>query len=155
MRRKEKEITDKSDMESVIKRTAVCRLAMVEGSRPYLVPMCFGYRDRTLYFHSAHKGRKIEILKENNRVCFEVDIDTEIGKGEKACDWGMKFQSVIGFGTASFVTDPDEKRQALDVIMAQYAEAGDDFRYPDANLKATTIIKVVVEQMTGKRSHIE
>jgi len=151
MRRKEKEITDKSEMESIIRSASVCRLAMVDGSLPYLVPICFGYRDNTLYFHSALKGRKIDILKNNNQVCFEVDIDSEIVKGAEACDWGMRFQSVIGFGTASFVTDPDEKRQALDVIMSQYSEPGDTFRYPDAKLKTTAIIKVGVEEMTGKR----
>lgn len=155
MRRKEKEITDKSEMESIIHSASVCRLAMVDGNLPYLVPMCFGYRDSTLYLHSAPKGRKIEVLKKNNRVCFEVEVDLEIVKGEKACDWGMKFQSVIGFGTASFVTDPEKKRQALDVIMSQYSALGDAFQYPDAKLEATAIIKVVVQQMTGKRSHRE
>jgi len=152
MRRKEKEITDKSEMESIISSATVCRLAMVDDGLPYLVPICFGYRDSTLYFHSALKGRKIDILKNNNRVCFEVDIDSEIVKGEKACDWGMRFRSVIGFGTASFVTDPDEKRQALDVIMSHYSEPGDTFRYADAKLKTTAIIKVDVEQMTGKQA---
>ena len=56
MRRKEKEITDKTAMESIILKSSVCRLALSEENRPYIVPLCFGYEDDTLYFHSAREG---------------------------------------------------------------------------------------------------
>jgi uncharacterized protein len=151
MRRKEKEITDLAEIESVIKKSFVCRLAMCDADQPYVVPICFGYKENVLYFHSAGAGRKIDILKKNNRVCFEFDIDAELAKkGEDRCDWGMTFQSVIGSGKAVILEDEESKRKALDIIMGQYDQG--DFQYADAKMKITTVFKVDIEEMTGKRS---
>jgi nitroimidazol reductase NimA-like FMN-containing flavoprotein (pyridoxamine 5'-phosphate oxidase superfamily) len=152
VRRTEKEIADRAEMEAIIRRCRVCRLAMVENGMPYVVPLNFGFADDTLYFHCASKGRKIDILKKNGAVCFEFDVDHELVKGEKACEWGMHYQSVIGFGTAVFVTDPADKRRALDVIMSHYTDSDAPFRYPDAEIKRTTVISVPIDHMTGKRS---
>jgi len=152
MRRKEKEIGDENEIESIIRKATVCRLAMSDNDQPYVVPLNFGYADRTLYFHSAPKGKKIEILERNDRVCFEFDVDVEIEPGEKACDWGARYKSVIGFGRAVFVESPDEKKHALDLVMAQYSKEVGAFQYPEAKLNATAIIRVDIEEMTGKRS---
>ena len=94
MRRKDKEITDESEIESIIRNSLVCRLGLADNSTPYIVPLCFGYKDNRLYFHSAKEGRKIEILKRNNEVCFEFDDNLEVKAGKAACDWGMNFQEV-------------------------------------------------------------
>ena len=133
MRRKEKEITDISEMESIIHKSQICRLGLADDGVPYIVPLCFGYRDNTLYFHSAKEGRKIEILKRNPQVCFELDSDTQIHDGDTACGWGMNYRSVIGYGDASLLDDPADKRKALDIIMRQYTEEG-EFTYSDMSL---------------------
>ncbi|MCG2777827.1 MAG: pyridoxamine 5'-phosphate oxidase family protein, partial [Desulfobacterales bacterium] len=121
MRRKEKEITDKTAMESIILRSSVCRLALSEENRPYIVPLCFGYEDDTLYFHSAREGRKLDILRKNNKVCCEFDIDNEIVEADDACGWSMKYQSVIGAGKGSIIDDIESKRKALNIIMQHYS----------------------------------
>jgi len=89
----------------IILKSTVCKLAMCDRHQPYIVPLCFGFKDNILYFHSAPKGKKIDILKNNPNVCFEFDIFTQVIKSAKACKWGMKYRSVIGYGKASFVTD--------------------------------------------------
>ena len=150
MRRKEKEITNKSKIESIIRNSLVCRLGIADNGTPYIVPLCFGYRANCLYFHSAREGRKIEMLKRNNEVCFEFDGNLEIQSGKAACEWGMKYRSVIGYGRASFVEDPEEKRMALDAIMAQYADGA--FEYSENALGKVLVIKVEIESMTGKKS---
>ena len=150
MRRKEKEITDRTLIESIIRRSSVCRLALSEDNRPYIVPLCFGYEDNTLYFHSAREGRKLDILRKNNNVCFELDIDHEIVRSENACEWGMKYRSVIGFGKASFIEDPESKRRAFDIIMQHYS--GQSFAYTEAALENTAIVRVKIARMTGKKS---
>ncbi len=151
MRRKEKEITKKPEIETVIGKATVCRLAMVDDDRPYIVPLCFGYADDVLYFHAAKEGKKLDIIKKNNRVCFEFDIAQGImDKGKNACEWGMKYQSVIGFGKAFVMEDSVSKRQALDIIMRQYTEG--DFEYHESKIEKTVIIKVEIESMTGKQS---
>lgn len=84
-------------------------IALSDNNNPYMVPMNFGYKDRYLYLHSSPEGRKIEILKENNKVSFGVEIKTELVKSESACNWGMKYMSVIGEGYAEFLEDSKRK----------------------------------------------
>jgi nitroimidazol reductase NimA-like FMN-containing flavoprotein (pyridoxamine 5'-phosphate oxidase superfamily) len=151
LRRKEKEIIDKSEIESIIGNSLVCRLGLADDGTPYIVPLCFGYKDNCLYFHSAKEGRKVEILKQNNQVCFEFDITPEVKTGKTACAWGMKYQSVIGFGKALFIEDPEERRKALDVIMRQYADGV--FEYSAKSFEKALVIKVEIESMTGKKSN--
>ena len=152
MRRSDKEITDKKAIEDIILQSKVCKLAVCDGNQPYIVPLCFGFKDNTLFFHSAPAGKKIDILKKNPNVCFEFEIFTQVIKSAKACNWGMKYKSVIGYGTAGFITDEDQKRLAFDIIMKQYTE--ESFSYEQALLNAAVIIKVEIQSMTGKHSEI-
>lgn len=150
MRKKEKQITEKSQIEAIIKRSTICRLAMCFGNLPYIVPLCFGYHADTLYFHSADEGKKLDILKENPNVCFELECDTELVKAADACNWSMKYCSVIGFGEAFFVTHQEERQKALDCIMRQYSDKNWEFN--PKMLEKTLIFKVTIHQMTGKQS---
>lgn len=150
MRRNDKEITDTEVIDDIINRSTVCRMALSETNRPYLVPVCFGYRNRTLYVHSAREGKKIDILRKNNNVCVEFDVDHELVKADIACAWGMKYRSVVCSGTASFVDDDREKREALDVIMEHYSTGS--FEYNDKELADMIIIKIEIKSITGKQS---
>ncbi len=150
MRWKDREISDESGIKAIINKAVVCRLGIVNGNTPYIVPLCFGYHDNTLYFHSALKGLKIDCISNNPNVCFEFDLFVEANESENACDWGMKYQSVIGFGKAKFIEDSDEKRNALGIIMAQYSDK--QFEFPENKVKATAVIKVEIGSMTGKQS---
>ncbi len=150
MRKKEKEITEKTAIEAVIRKSLVCRLGLSDCNTPYIVPVCFGYQDRTIYVHGSSEGKKIDILKKNQKVCFEFDINARIVKAENGCDWDVKYQSVIGFGKASFLEGLDEKRKALDTIMNQYSDK--PFQFPENVLNGTTVIKIEIASMTGKQS---
>ena len=149
MRKRERAIQDRREIEEILKRAVVCRIALSENDQPYIVPVCFGYRDDCLYFHCAPEGRKLDILQKNDRVCFEVDIEYEPVMSVRACNWGMRFRSVIGFGRGSIVQDDQEKRQALDLIMEHYGGRGGDYA-PEA-FGITTVVKIVIESMTGKK----
>jgi nitroimidazol reductase NimA-like FMN-containing flavoprotein (pyridoxamine 5'-phosphate oxidase superfamily) len=146
MRKKEREICDTKELEAIIERAGVCRLAVCQEGAPYVVPLCFGYEKRVLYFHSAREGRKLEILKKNPRVCFEMDIDWEVVRSGDHCN--MRYRSVIGFGNATLLEDSVDKCNALDLIMRHYHQ--EPFAYPTDTLKRTAIIKVEIEEMTGK-----
>jgi nitroimidazol reductase NimA-like FMN-containing flavoprotein (pyridoxamine 5'-phosphate oxidase superfamily) len=150
MRRKDKEISETSSMNAILKKAAVCRLGMVDGDKPYVVPLCFGFQDDVLYFHSALKGQKIDCIQNNPNVCFEFDLIGEPKESEEPCSWAMNYQSVIGFGKAVFVEESDEKHKALNLIMAQYSDQ--QYQFPQNKVDATAIIKVEIESMTGKQS---
>jgi nitroimidazol reductase NimA-like FMN-containing flavoprotein (pyridoxamine 5'-phosphate oxidase superfamily) len=151
MRKKEKEIKDKSVIESIIKRATVCRIALSEDNVPYIVPLNFGYKDNFLYFHSAKEGRKIDMIRKNKDVCFEIDIDSELIEAEHPCNWSTKYYSIIGFGEAFLVEGLEEKREALDIIMEHYSGKS-SFEYPEKIINSLVIIKVRIESMTGKKS---
>ncbi len=150
LRRKEKEIEERSAVEAVIAAARFCRLAMSDGDMPYIVPLCFGYRSNTLYFHSAVRGRKVDMLRKNPRVCVQFDCDLALVPSEKACNWSLSFKSVIGFGRASFVEDPRAKREALALIMAHYTEG--EFEFEETVLRKTLVVRVDFEELTGKQA---
>lgn len=101
MRRKDKEIADPALLAAVLREAFVCRIGLADGDLPYVVPVNFVHAEGSLYLHSASEGRKIEILRRNNRVCFETEIGVELVRSERACDFGARYVSVIGTGTAS------------------------------------------------------
>ncbi len=150
IRRHDKQMTEKRQIEHVIQNCLVCRLALSNENMPYIVPMCFGYRENTLYFHSFPKGYKIDILKINSNVCFEFDMDVALKTAEKPCNFGMTFKSVIGFGRAEFIADPKEKAEALNIIMDRYSPG--NWSYSEKRIKATAVFKVRIEKITGKQA---
>jgi nitroimidazol reductase NimA-like FMN-containing flavoprotein (pyridoxamine 5'-phosphate oxidase superfamily) len=150
MIRKDKEISDATHIEAIMAKANVCRLGMVDGGKPYIVPLCFGYHDKVLYFHSGPKGYKIDCIRKNPNVCFEFDLIAETMAADNACDWSMKYESVIGFGKAVLMENLEEKRAALQAIVAQYTDQ--TFELPENELKATAVIKVEIENMTGRHS---
>ena len=82
MRRKDKEIIDVNEKINVIKKCKVCRIGLSENNIPYIIPLNFGYKYEnnllTLYFHSALEGKKLDIIKNNNNACFEIDCDNKL-----------------------------------------------------------------------------
>lgn len=151
MRKKEYEITDFREIEEILNRAEVCRLGLADGGTPYIVPMNFGYRDRALYFHTGQAGKKIDILRKNSAVCFEVEIDAAIVRSDTACGWGMKYRSAVGTGRALFVEDPAGKKEALDIIMAHYNGAG-AWEYRENSFDRACIIKVEIGTITGRKA---
>ena len=152
MRRNEKEVKDIEEIEGILKRAKICRLGLCADNIPYVVPMNFGYKNNSLYLHSAKAGKKMDILKLNPTVCFEVEGDTElVDGGEVACKWGMKFISVIGLGRARIIEDRTEKKEALDVLMAQYAKE-QNYEYNDKHIDAVEMIEIKIDEISCKKS---
>jgi nitroimidazol reductase NimA-like FMN-containing flavoprotein (pyridoxamine 5'-phosphate oxidase superfamily) len=150
MRRADKTITDTVLIAEILQKATICRIAMVDDGKPYIVPMNFGYADNNIYLHSALAGRKIEILKQNNHVCFEVEIDCELVQSDTACNFGMRYKSVIGFGQAVFLEDLTQKRHAFEIIMQKYSSQ--KFLIPDVALNQVAVIKISISELAGKQS---
>ena len=151
MRREDKEITDRMEIESVLSQARICRIGFSQNNKPYIVPMNFGYKDGYLFFHCTQEGMKIDIIKQNNNVCFEVDINHEITDTGIPCNWSTRYSSVIGFGKALLVKDPIEKKHALNVIVNHYSPKA-KFKYSEEALNKVGIIKIEITSMTGKKS---
>ena len=154
MRRKDKEIVDEEVMVSIIEKAIICRVAMCWQDEPYVIPMNFGYRDNYIYLHSAGEGRKLDILRNNDKVCIESGLGDFFLFVKEACNTNMKYKSVLAFGKAVILKDISEKKRALDIIMHHYYyhDSLSVFHYPKNTLGKVIIIKVKVEKMTGKKS---
>lgn len=157
MRRKDREVTDLLEIEQIIAGCRVCHVAMADEGRPYLVPMNFGYELKegtlTLYFHSAKEGKKINVLKANDNVWFEMCIEGEpVYVKDIPCNSGFYYQSVMGSGKAEFVTDVQEKCKGLSLLMKQIVNAEVTFNEVQAN--TVNIIKIVSKDFTGKKKAV-
>jgi hypothetical protein len=150
VRRADREIKDAAAIRAIMEEALVCRIGMCDDGMPYVVPMNYGLGTNCLYLHCAAEGRKLDILRRNDRVCFEMDLLREIKTAMEPCGWGALYESVIGFGRAVIVEDTAEKRTALERIMEHYG-AKPPFSYPDATLARTVVIRIEIESVTGKR----
>jgi len=110
----------------------------------------FGYAGGCLYMHSAVEGRKIEIIRANNTVSFAMYVDERLVPGRSACKWSTKYKSVMGQGKAFLLEDPQKKVEALKIILRHYSDA--EFAFDPAQVARVTIIKVVIDSITGKQS---
>jgi len=151
MRRKDREIVDKNEIEEILSRSEVIRIALVDEGEPYLVAMNYAYLNEVIYLHSANEGRKVEIIKKSPSVAFLVDVDAEIYSVDNSSKCSSRYRSVFGTGKASFVEVREEKKLALDALMCKHTDQV-EFSYPDALFERTLIIKIVIDEMTGKKA---
>lgn len=151
MRRKDKNIDDQSVILEILSKSEIVRVAMMDGDKPYIAPLNFGYFDNSLYIHSAPEGKKIELIKKNNRVCFEITMKHEIIRPDLSCEWTTKYRSVIGYGTVELVEDFEEKKRGLDIIMAQHGRKDGNI-YKDKQVEFIVILKISIDEISGKQS---
>ncbi len=155
MRRKDREVTDRTALEALLGRCRVCRVAVVDRGAPYMVPVNYGWRwpegkAPELYIHGAKEGRLRRALWADSRVCVELDAEGGPLPGETPCQWSFAYESLIGEGTARLLTEPEEKRAALDLIMKQLTGTT-GHAYPEKLLEATAVFCLTLEQVSGKR----
>ena len=153
MRKINRLVSDKNELIEIMGRCDVCRIGFFDGEFPYIVPMNFGfdYSDGlTLYFHCAPEGRKLDIIRENNKVCFEMDCSHQLKTGELACQYSMNYECIIGEGEIFIVEDKEEKINGLHLLMKQYGRTA-DLHYDDKVLSRTVVLKINATDFTGKK----
>lgn len=153
MRQKNREVTDFNEIVEIIDSCDVCRIAINDEVYPYILPLNFGYEaidnKIILYFHSALEGTKINLLKKNNKVSFEMDTDHELGADESRGYCTYYYSSVIGNGEIVFIENDDELIHALQMIMNKYHM--EDFKWNHSAIPRTLVYKLIVKNVTGKR----
>jgi uncharacterized protein len=154
MRRVDREVRGRDELAAILDEADACRIAFAVGGEPYIVTMNFGYDWEgelpVLYFHCAREGRKLDSMRANPRVCFELDAAHELSRGDAACSWGMKYASVVGYGTLSELNGDAERKAGMDRIMGHYGWQG-QADYAEAVLKATAVLALRVGELSGKR----
>ncbi|OPY90357.1 MAG: Pyridoxamine 5'-phosphate oxidase [Syntrophaceae bacterium PtaU1.Bin231] len=151
MNRKDKEIRDPLAMGEILAEAQVCRVGLALGNDPYVVPMSYVYLGGCLYFHGSPRGKKIDLLQKNDRVCFEASVIGGPVPSTCACGWSMRYRSVIGYGKASLVESEAEKREVLAAIVRKYTGRDEGSGAEDIVAK-TAVIRIDIDSMTGKQS---
>ena len=154
MRRSDREISDRPGLEEILCRTKTCHIAMIDGDWPYIVPLNYGYRfldENTLelYFHSAKEGKKLDVIKANSKVGFAISNEGEPVEAELPCNLGYYYFSIIGFGEAIIIEDPEEKCEILSVIVKH--QRGMDVVFTPQQAETVCVFKIVSDNFTGKR----
>jgi uncharacterized protein len=151
MRRSDREIADQEEMFRVIDRAPYCHLALAADDEPYLIPLSFGRDGRSIFFHTALGGEKIDFMVKNPvvRLAFECDVKLVSNEAE-ACEWSFSFHSVIARGRIHEVTDPDGKWRGLQAVMAHYSDR--EWTFPGPGVDRVRVWEILLTEMTGKRT---
>ena len=153
MRRKDREVLDANVIESIIKKAKIMHLGMNDNGSVYVLPLNYGYSYEngkyTFYIHSAKEGRKIDVLKANPKIGFEIDIENELVTADVACEYSQLYQSVVGNGCVALIDDIADKKYGLERIM-EHQTGKSNWEYSDEILERVCIIKLEVSELTGK-----
>jgi len=127
---------------------------MVDEGMPYIVPLSYGYRVvgsslLELFFHCAVEGRKLDILRKNSTVCFEISREGEIVHMDNPCESGYNFASIIGFGNVVFLSGDEEKSEALAMICSH--QSGQSVSFSPEQVGSVCIFKIVSSDYAGKK----
>lgn len=153
LRKAKREIDSPDEVWAVLQTARVLYLAMSRDDQPYVVPVLYGVHNGCLYVHTGAKGLKMEVLNTNPKVSFSVTANIKLAPEPEACDWGLEYRSVVGFGRVSLVDDVPEKEAALNAIMEHYGGGG-GHEFPDKMTCITSVLRVDILAMRGKHSPV-
>ncbi len=154
MRRKDREITGMDQVLDIVEGAKILHLGLMDDDGyPYIVPLNYGYETAggslIFYMHSAKDGHKLDRIRQNPKVCIELECDTElVPGGDIPCRYGLTYASVIGWGMAEIVEDEQEKVRGLKLLMKN--QTGRDFEMDGRMASAVEVLKVVVPHFTAK-----
>lgn len=153
MRRKDREVTDPTRIADIINRCTCCRIGFYDDGEVYIVPLNFGYETKddtyVFYFHGAGEGRKIDLIRKSPSVGFEMDTNYALHEADVACGYSARFQSVIGSGVVSIVSEAEEKKRGLSLLMEHNAGKR-EWAFDEQRVKAVTIFKLEVTKLSCK-----
>ena len=156
MTRREHEITDFGQITRILDTCKIVHLAFIDQGKPYLIPMNYGYTMEngalTLYVHSAVESYKLDVIRQNPVVSFEMECDLEPFEGKVACQYGLAYSTVFGMGTAKILDDPKEKGDALSNLMK--VQTGKDFTFDERMVSIVSVIKISVTEYAAKQRPI-
>ena len=152
MTKRELKITDEEQIRYILDTAKILNLGLAVDNEPYVVPMNYGYKleegKLVLYLHSAVRGKKLEMIRQNSKVFFALDCDRLPFNGEKPCQYGLAYSAVSGRGTAEIVEDVEEKKQAMSILMK--TQTGKDFSFDDRLVSVVEVIRIDVTEYTAK-----
>ena len=150
--KRELQVTDPQQIRHILDTGKVLHLGLAVDNKPYVVPMNYGYaledEKLTVYLHSAVQGKKLDMIRANPNVFFEIDCDLMPFEGRVPCQYGLVYSSVMGRGKATIVEDVEEKKRAMSILMK--TQTGKDFTFEDRLVTIVAVIRIDVSEYTAK-----
>ena len=151
--KREREVTDINEIKEILDKSMIIHVGMVDDGEPYVVPMNYGYTledgELCIYLHGATIGRKLDIIRKNPKVFFEMECDVTPFEGKVACQYGTTYASVMGRGTAVVLESSDEKIDGLTKFMK--TQTGKDFTFDEKMVSIVSVIKIAASDFTAKK----
>ncbi|MFQ7496801.1 pyridoxamine 5'-phosphate oxidase family protein [Faecalibacillus intestinalis] len=144
-------MTDLNKIIEIIKNNQCCRLGFIDQESVYIVPLNYGYlynNKHIFYFHGAKVGKKINLIKQNNHIGFEIDNNHQLVEGKTPCQYSMKYQSIIGKGHIELIEDNEEKKLGLQLIMKNVAHQ--DVTFSNQMISNVAVMKLIVDTLSCK-----
>lgn len=152
MTKREFQVTDPAEIRKILDASKVLHLGLAVDNKPYVVPMNYGYcfegEKLVLYLHSAVRGKKLDMIRENPQVFFEMDCDRVPFEGKLPCQYGLTYSSVMGSGEARIIEDVEEKMKAMADLMK--TQTGKDFAFDEKLVSIVAVIRIDVAEYTAK-----
>jgi uncharacterized protein len=148
--------SDLAEMERILQSEAIGHLAMTADGELYLVPLNYTYLDGKILFHCALQGRKLDLMRRNPNVCFEVSRQEGLPAEHAGDPCDTPFESVICWGRARIIDDLAEREAILNAFQARYSTP-ERPRSPVApeRVEKCGAVEISVTRMTGRRVHAE
>jgi nitroimidazol reductase NimA-like FMN-containing flavoprotein (pyridoxamine 5'-phosphate oxidase superfamily) len=149
---------DEEWIRAFLREARVGHVASVRDGQPFVNPTTFWFDEANhqIIFHSNVTGRIRSNVESNSKICFEV---SELGKmlpANVALEFSLQFRSVIVFGNARLISDPEEARRVMYGLIHKYfpaMTAGKEFReITDKELKRTSVYAIKIEEWSGKEN---
>ena len=151
MRRSRQQLGDKECSDILSRGSSGVLACLGDGGYPYAVPLSYVWDGKKIYFHCAKSGHKLDAVRACDKVSFcVVGSDDVVPEKYTTC-----YRSVIVFGRIAEITDPAEKRRAIEILADKYnpsASAGYRDRFIDAEWDPLCMLCLTPEHITGKEA---
>ncbi len=150
-------VYDDAWITSMLKRLPYGTLATCHEGQPFVHTSLFVFDEaaHAIYIHSALDGRRRQNLDANPRFCFTVSEMGRLLPGSAAMDFGVEYKGVVVFGKAVLVTDEEEARRGLQMLLDKYfprLKSGVDYRaIAPEEIAITSVYRLEIEQWSGKQ----
>jgi uncharacterized protein len=137
---------------AILDAAFLAHVGFVVDGQPFVIPTLFGRDGEKLYLHGSAASRTLRELETGVPVCVNVTVVDGLVLARSAFHHSMNYRSVVAFGTARKINDPEKKNAALlavseHVITGRWA----DVRPPtEKELKATTVLEFTIDEASAK-----
>ena len=145
-------VYDRAVIHQILDAGMVCHLGFVVDAQPFVIPTTYVRVDETVYVHGSPASRMLQTLERGVAACLTVTLVDGLVLARSAFHHSINYRSVVVFGTATLVNDPDEKITALHALTDHLIPGRwKEIRQPSPQeLKRTLVLGLRIDEASAK-----